>query len=187
MASTIVGICNIALTSLGANPITSLSEGSTESVLASTMYDSARRSILRIHPWNFALKRYELAQTPIAPTYGYTYAYILPADCLRLIQVLDDLDYKLENRRILTNASTVFVKGVCDITDVGLWDESFKDLIAARLRYDMAYAITRSNTQVSTAFEIYKDKLQTAKAIDASEDVPDVFGHFESNFVASRF
>lgn len=187
MADSVVGICNIALTSLGANPITDLSDGSTEAILCTSMWDNARRAALRLHPWNFALKRIELAPEATAPAFDYKYSYPLPADCLRVIQVFQNEDYKIENKRIITNKTTCFIRYVFDNTDIGSWDDSFKDLMAARMRFDLAYAITRSNTAVNTAAAILQDKLRAAKGVDASEDISEPFGQFDNSLVGVRF
>lgn len=187
MANSVVGICNIALTSLGANPITSLTDGSTEAVLCDSMWDNARRAVLRAHPWNFALKRIELAAELAQPAFDYKHSYPLPADCLRVIQVFGDSDYRIENKKIITNSDKCFVKYVFDNQDIGSWDSSFCDLVAARLRFDLAYAITRSNSSLNASSAIYQEKLRTAKGIDASEDTTELFGLFDNSLVGVRF
>jgi hypothetical protein len=187
MSDSVVGICNIALTSLGANTITSLSDGTAEAVLCDAVWDNARRAVLRMHPWNFALKRIELAAEVGIPVFDYTKSYPLPADALRVIQVFQNPDYRLEGKRIVTNASTCFVKYIYDNQDIGSWDDNFKDLMAARVRMDLAFGITRSNTAVTTANALFVEKLRVAKGIDASEDMTEPFGHFDNSLVEVRF
>lgn len=187
MADSIVGICNIALTSLGANPITNLSDGTQEAVLCESVWDNARRAVLRMHPWNFAVKRTEIAPETAPPTYDYLYSFPLPSDCLRVIQVFQNQDYRLERKRIITNASSCYVKYIYDCQDIGLWDDSFKDLMAARIRADIAYGITRSNTAIQTASAIFQNKLQVAKGVDASEDIAEPFGSYQSSLIGVRY
>lgn len=187
MADSVVGICNIALVSLGANTITSLSDGTVEAVLCDSMWDNARRAVLRLHPWNFALKRLELAPEVGTPSFDFKYTFPLPADSLRVIQVFRNPDYRVEQKKIISNTSTCFLKYVFDNQDIGSWDDSFKDLMAARMRFDLAYAITRSNTAVNTAAALYNEKLKTAKGIDASEDIQEPFGQFDNALVGVRY
>lgn len=187
MADSVVGICNIALTSLGANPINNLSDGTAEAVLCVAAWDNARRSVLRMHPWNFAIKRVELAQETIPPAYDYQYSYLLPSDSVRVVQVFGDQDYRIERKRIITNSKTCFVKYVYDSEDIGLWDDSFKDLMAARLRMDLAFGVTRSNTAIQLASSIFQDKLRVAKGVDASEDIAETFGQFDNALVGVRY
>lgn len=187
MADSVVGICNIALTSLGANPITDLSDGSTEAVLCTSMWDNARRAVLRSHPWNFAVKRIELAPEPTAPVFKYQFSYPLPADCMRVVEVYSNEDYRVENKRVITNRASCFLRFIYDNTDIGSWDDTFKDLMAARMRWDLAYAITRSNSAANLAAAIYADKLRVAKGVDASEDIAEPFGQFDNSLVGVRF
>jgi hypothetical protein len=58
MASNDYDIVNLALVRLGANRITSLSDGSVNANEANAIYSLIRDEILRDHPWNFAT-RYE--------------------------------------------------------------------------------------------------------------------------------
>lgn len=185
--SSIVSICNTALTSLGANPIVSLNDGTTEALLCDSTWSQSRRAVLRLHPWNFAIKRTELAAETTAPVYDYKYSYPLPADCIRVIQVFNNQDYRVERKRIITNSETCFVKYIYDNEDIGNWEDSFIDLMSARIRLDLAYAITRSNSSVTQASALFQEKFKLAKAIDASEDIQEPFGHFDNSLIAARF
>lgn len=184
--SSVVNICNMAVVSLGGSPITSLTDGTVESLLCNTIWNNARRATLRAHYWNFATKRTQLAVEVTTPTYGYKYSFPLPSDCLRVIEVLDDRDYKVERKRILTNSPICYIKYIFDNEDIGQWDDSFIDLLVARLRVDLAFGITRSNSTVETAEKIYQMKLRIAKGVDASEDIPDPFGLEESALIGVR-
>ena len=60
MTSTVVGLCNLALTRLGHNQISSLSENSKGATLCTLHYPQVRDALLRAHPWNFAIARRRL-------------------------------------------------------------------------------------------------------------------------------
>ncbi|UOF78036.1 tail tubular protein A [Caudoviricetes sp.] len=60
MAATSVVICNNALTLIGSRRITALSDPSKEARVCNDNYDTCRKAVLRIHPWNFACERVEL-------------------------------------------------------------------------------------------------------------------------------
>lgn len=66
MATSDVEICNSALAKLGAESITSLSDTTRRAVLCNRQYDKIRKKMLRMHPWNFAIKRVWLS--PITET-----------------------------------------------------------------------------------------------------------------------
>lgn len=60
MATNSVEICNNALTIIGSRRITALSDPSKEARACNDNYDICRKSLLRMHPWNFAMTRVEL-------------------------------------------------------------------------------------------------------------------------------
>lgn len=60
MATNSVEICNNALTLIGTRRITALSDPSKEARACNDNYDICRKSLLRMHPWNFAMSRVEL-------------------------------------------------------------------------------------------------------------------------------
>ena len=84
--STKLEIVNIALARLGESPIQSMDEGTAPSNLAKVFYDSARRSALRDYNWAFALRTLRLARLVETPV-DFLYAYSVPVDCLRVLQV----------------------------------------------------------------------------------------------------
>lgn len=86
-----VDICNLALANLGDNAsVASLDppEGSAQAEHCARFYPIARDSLLELHDWNFATKRAQLAQIA-SPWPQWTYAYVQPSDCLRVLAVLD--------------------------------------------------------------------------------------------------
>lgn len=181
-----IAICNIALTQLGANSINSLSEGSTESVTCNIYWDSARTSLLNAHPWNFAIKRVELPRETTSPLYEFKYKYTKPADCIRILQVFNDGEYRIEGNSIVTDSQSCFIKYVADITDTSAWSVGFKDAMVARMRFDLAYPLTKSSNEVATASQIYDMALRNAKAIDASEDIGDAINQFDNTLLTVR-
>lgn len=181
-----VSICNVALASLGANLINSLDEQTNEATLCNATWDNARRSTLRAHPWNFSIKRLELAPDTNAPVWGFKYSFTLPADLLRLIQVKDGIEYKVEGRKILSDNNVCFIKYVYDNEDVTSWDDMFKDLMAVRMKMELAYGVTKSSSQFDASVQLYAHKLRETKFIDSSEDIEDEIGQFDHNLIGVR-
>jgi hypothetical protein len=68
MATNSLEICNNALTLIGSRRITALSDPSREGRTCNDNYDVARKAVLRLHPWNFATDRVELAAKVITGT-----------------------------------------------------------------------------------------------------------------------
>jgi hypothetical protein len=169
MAS-VVDICNTALNQLGATTIISLTEDSKNARLCNARYTNVRDALFRVHPWNCLQKRATLAADTATPDWGYAKQFTLPSDCLRLLTVLNyDYDYKVEGRKIVTNAGSMSILYVARITDPNEYDESLRELISAALAADIAYAVTSSNPVSQTMIAIYQDKLKDARFIDATE------------------
>ncbi len=181
-----IEIINLALGRLGANDITSLEDGTTEQKLAVNAWDIARRECLRAHPWNFAIADRELSKISDYLSFEFKYAYQLPSNCLRLLQVYGDPFYKRQGRRILLNEEVCKIKYVADVIDTTTWDASFTDLVAQRLTAELAFALTKSQSTSDSNFAIYERKLRTAKFIDSTEDVQDMLGGSQSVYVGIR-
>ena len=193
MAS-VVDICNGALNQLGASTILSLTEDSKNARLCNARFTQVRASILRSHPWNCLQKRVQLAADTATPAWGFTKQYTLPADCLRLLTILDyDSDYKVEGRKILTDNSSLKILYIGRIEDPNEYDELLRETLSAALAADIAYAITSSNPLTANMYNLLRDKLREARFVDSTEgqnthpdkgmaDVMDA-----STFINSRF
>ena len=169
MAST-VDICNGALNQLGATTILSLTEDSKNARLCNSRFTQVRDGVFRSHPWNCLQKRIELAQDTTAPAWGFKYAYTLPADCLRLLRILDfDSNYKVEGRKILSNTETMKILYVSRVTDPNEYDESLRETLSAALGADIAFAVTSNNQTASNMYNLFQDKLKDARFIDSTE------------------
>ena len=169
MAS-IVGICNGALNQLGATTILSLSEDSKNARLCNSRYTQIRDALFRSHPWNCLQKRVQIAADTTAPAWGFKNAYTLPADCLRLLKILDyDSNYKVEGRKILSNTSSMKILYVARVTDPNEYDELLRETLSASLGADIAFGVTSNNQTAKNMYELFKDKLRDARFVDSTE------------------
>ena len=169
MAST-VEICNGALNQLGATTILSLTEDSKNARLCNSRYTQVRDSVFRSHPWNCLQKRVEIAADTTAPAWGFSYAYTLPADCLRLLRILDyDSNYKVEGRKILSNTSSMKILYIGRVTDPNEYDELLRETLSAALGADIAFAVTSNNQTATNMYNLFQDKLKDARFVDSTE------------------
>ena len=169
MAS-VVDICNGALNQLGATTILSLTEDSKNARLCNSRYTQVRDGVFRSHPWNCLQKRVEIAADTTAPAWGFSYAYTLPADCLRLLRILDyDSNYKVEGRKILSNTSSMKILYIARITDPNEYDELLRETLSASLAADIAFAVTSNNTTATNMYNLFQDKLKDARVVDSTE------------------
>ena len=169
MAS-VVDICNGSLNQLGATTILSLTEDSKNARLCNSRYTQVRDALFRTHPWNCLQKRIELAADTTAPAWGFTNAFTLPSDCLRLLRILDyDSNYKVEGRKILSNTSGMKILYVARITDPNQYDELLRETISASLGADIAFGITSNNQTAQNMYSLFQDKLRDARFVDSTE------------------
>ena len=189
-------IVNIALRRCGANRISNLaSDASKEGVVARDLYDEARRDLLASHNWNFAVRRASLTVLATEPSFGWDYAYTLPEQFIRLISVHPDDDddsiipYKLESmdsedRVLLCNATTVYIRYIFDEQDPVAMSSGFRDTLAWRLARDFAAALSKSTASAELAEKMHRMTLSRAKSIEGIEDYPERMA--EGDWVTAR-
>lgn len=176
-----VEICSLALEYLSDVAITSIDDPQTtpEHIMA-RWYDMTRRSLLRQHPWNFAIRRTNIARESADPAFGYTDAYTLPNDFLRFIEIKgydgesDVTDYEIEDGQLLCNNSggVLYIRYVYDATLVGKFDSLFVDVLALELAMRCCRKVTGSNDLIAGLKEILKDIKADAQTIDGQERPP---------------
>lgn len=153
-----VDICNLALGWLGANPIESLSDDSTEARLCNTNYDNCRDTTLEARNWTFATTRRELPRSPDAPDFEYSHKFLLPSDCMRVMQASDDpefrdftLDWVREEDYVLSNYTHMYIRYIMRIEDITKFSATFINAMAAQIAVALAIPIT-SKTALMDAF-----------------------------------
>ena len=166
-----VSICNRALAMLGANTITSLQDGSTESNVCNAVYADARDAVLRSHPWSCAIQRATLAQLSPKPVWGYDKAYSLPNDphCLSVLELKEDSQYRVEGRTLVCNTDTATIKFVARITDPGQFDPALVFALASRISAEVAYALTQNRTLSNDMWAMSSTALINASIYDGAE------------------
>lgn len=168
-----IDIANSALRKIGAETITSLDQGSPSANFMDDRFDEARNELLRMHPWNFATKRAELAREETAPAFEFTYFYTLPADWMRTLYAFDNdagvghFDYAEENGKIAANSEQVFLLYVYRCEDPNLMTADFREALAWRLAMDAATGLANSAGLFDRMAEGFERTLAAAKSTDA--------------------
>jgi hypothetical protein len=179
--ATEVSICSNALRRLGDDPITSLTDDTERARLCNSFYEDTRDSVLRLHPWNFAITRASLSKLSTAPAYGFANQFSLPTNpyCLRVLGMeYEDYIFKVENvathgRVLLTDEATANILYVARITDTNLFDAMFVDVLTQKLAVDLAYPVTNSTTLQTQMQKVFQQKLSEARSIDGQEGFMD--------------
>ena len=174
-----VSLCNLALSSLGAKAIASLTEDTTAGRECNRVYAHARDSELRAHPWGFARAQVKVAADSTNPVFGAAKRYLKPSDCLRILPTegqngssLQD-DFEMFGRYIHTDhTSPINLIFIQRVTDVELFDQLFKDLLVKRIANDVCEKVTQSNKKREHARFEYGEARKEARRVNAFEKPP---------------
>ena len=176
MATSEVDIANIALTQVGAATINAFTESSPEAKNANILYPASRDTVLRMHPWNSAIKRVKLSPvTGGTPPFDFENSFNLPADCLRVLGVaqaedLTDVCHKVEGRTIVTDEGTIYLKYIHRVTDVSLMDALLVEAIAHHLAWKLTVPLLENANKTQQAYGLFTQVMRQAKSVDAKED-----------------
>lgn len=174
MAASETAICNDALIEIGAGRIASLVEDSATARICSEQYAKIRDELLAAHPWNFALKRANLVASATAPTNKYSKAFVLPADCLRVLEVVDgeEIDWQREGEVLVSDTSSMQILYVAQITETGKYTPHFSRALALKLAASICYALVQSTSLKEMLEKKAEHTLSQARSFDAQEGAP---------------
>ena len=174
-----VDICNLALDYLNVDPISTITDPTDKiGKLCARWYDNTRKSVLRMHTWNFAMKRATLAKDTAAPLHGYTTQYTLPSDYIRIVSVGEDncyQDYGLEGRKLLlndTDSTGLKIRYVYNSLNVEQYDPLFVELFALSLAYNISYPLSGNINVMRTVKDMLDEKMRAALGVDGQERKP---------------
>lgn len=173
MALSEVEICNDALIIVGASTISTLSDNTKEAIICNEQYEKVRDQLLQSHPWNFAMKRAEIAADVSLPSgsWDWDYAFTLPTDCLRIIKVQseDYTDWAVEGGKIMSNTSPLRILYIRKETDTTLFSKGFEKALAYAIANRVGYALTQSSTLMTKIRTDFDDALSEARSYDGQE------------------
>jgi len=175
MATSIIEICNSALQGLKRERIMALTDNSEEANLCNQIWPGVRDMVLACHPWNSAMTLAQLQQSATAPAWKWDFAYPLPADCLRVFEVvgIDQMavaDWEIQGRDILCDEDApVYISYARREEDPQKYDPGLCEVLIAALQARLAYPLTASVTAQQAAETLYQNRLRDARGIDARQ------------------
>ncbi len=181
MASSVVSICNQALTLLGDTTVTEVfpPDEIKGARLCNTHYEAVRDAMTREHQWNCAMVRAQIAALGTTPINGYLVQYQRsesPFD-IRVWSVneipeenVPTMPFKVEGRLILTDESApIKVRFAKRMTNPAEMDSLFEEALAFRLAARLAYPLTGSRQMAEDMFNLYINLRSTATGADGQE------------------
>jgi len=177
MADTKVDICARALIMIGAQPISSFDDGSTEALVASNIYENITQSILCRHRWRFATEQQQLSLLASAPTGRYEYAYQLPSspDLLQLntITVADvPIEYSRYGDKVFVNgydSQSALIADYIFRQDESEFPAYFKLGLEYTLASIFAGSVARDAAMIKQFSDLAERQILIAKNTDSQE------------------
>lgn len=198
--SSVVSICNLALSNIGKNNINDLSERTAEARACKQFYDHVRDTLLQVYPWRFAGKTAALPALTNDRPGQWARAYSRPSDCLKIRwvrpeysltnpcpQLLQDEiahPYDTEGDVIYCNLSPAFLRYTFRLTDPSRYPPMFVEALSWHLSTRLAMPMTKD---VKLRADCYSTALamQGAAAEADANEVRETSDH-ESELVRER-
>jgi hypothetical protein len=157
-----VSICSQALLLLGANEITSFSDGTAPSAICNKLYPRVKSQTLGMYPWSFTLKKTQLGQLTSTPTNVYSKEYQLPTDMflgvpravyasLSTGNLPKITDYEIQGDKLLTNETTI----VIDYQQL-VAESAMPSYFVQMMIYQMAWHLAEPVTDQTTKSDYWK-------------------------------
>ena len=176
MPFTDVELCAQALVRLGAQPISSLADGTAEATVAQRLYALIRDALLSTHPWTFATMQVALASVGQPASDDYSFRFALPAGCLRVISVGagragSGIDYRVQGDEILANQPSITL--TCQVRPPEAeFPAFFSAALVARLAAEFCLPVTESASRAELLRRQADLELRQARLIDSQQSTP---------------
>lgn len=168
-----VQICNLALLKFGNITINSLEDNTAQAQACKELYPLMRDELMSLHEWNFALARADISpELQATPAFQYDFAYQLPADCLRVVELYGtEAKWAREGNEFLTNQEEeIFIRYIKKVTTTGAFSQVFVNSLAVRLAGELVAKIKEDkNMRLELLNELERVILPEAFRINAIE------------------
>lgn len=178
VAVTKTNIINLALQACGVTRVGSVRDSELAEE-ADFCYPHMKRGELRQNGWAFARKRKLLPASSVTPAFGFSTAFPLPVDCIRIIKpTRQNLDWVLEVHEeqlcILTNqdSAPARLKYIWDAAE-NLFDPLFSEMLAYRIAWHIAEKATQSNSKRDALKDMYIMFRREARKVNGFEKIPE--------------
>tara|TARA_Y100000401_G_scaffold115478_1_gene119272 strand:- start:1344 stop:1928 length:585 start_codon:yes stop_codon:yes gene_type:complete len=189
VADTALKIVNRGFILIGASPITSFTDGSTEATIATNMYEDIVRTALCNTRWRFSTNQATLNLLSDAPTGRYDRAYQLPSSSLMIhaITVNDNLiDYQIYGDKAYAN-TTASDSLIADFT-FRAGEDKFPSYFTLAVEYSLAVAfatsVARDGPMAQSMTVIASQAMAKARSLDAQQQTTRKLS--TSRFVTNR-
>ena len=173
-ANSPVDIASRALILIGAEPITSFGDGTTESLITSNLYEDIAQTALVNARWRFATNQSVLNLLTDAPTGRYDKAYQLPTDTLMVhaVTINDNVvDYQIYGDKIYadtTDNDIVIADYSYRASEVD-WPSYFSLAVEYALAVPLSFSLARDANLASLMQQQATALMAKARSIDSQQ------------------
>jgi len=173
-SDTAIDICNRGLIFIGAEPITSFDDGTTEARVAANIYEDVVQTSLTNARWRFATNQEALNRLTDAPTARFDLAYQQPNDTLivHAITVNDNpIEYQIYGDMIYADTTTTDTV-VADYTfrqEEQFFPSYFVMAVAYGLAQVFATSIARDGSLTQTMATLADAAMRKARSVDSQQ------------------
>lgn len=173
-ANSPIDICSRALILIGADPITSFDEGTTEALVSVNMYEDIARASLVNTRWRFSTNQAVLNLLSDAPTGRYDRAYQLPNDYLMVHAVTVEelpIEYNIYGNKVYadTSASDIVIADYTYRAEEQDWPSYFSVAVEYALATVFATSIARDSQLASLMQSAATQTMAKARSLDAQQ------------------
>ena len=143
---------------------------------AQSIFETVAKSALRSFPWGFATTFAVLtANSNVAP-HGFSHAYTIPADCLRVVDVRQHNDLRAPKGRFVVSGKLLYANvSPCNARYVRAdlnpadWPDDFCDAVSCRIAAEIANLSAQTVSMTAGLLQMSQLALAQAQAIDSTE------------------
>ncbi len=162
---------------IGAQPISSFTDGSTEALVSNNIYNDIAEASLTRHRWRFATTQSTLSLLTNTPTGRYDYAYQMPTspEVLQIISItVNDyvIPYSRYQNYIYVNtygSTSSLVMDYIYKVDEAYFPPHFRLALEYELASVFAGSVARDSSMIKQFKELSERQFLVAKNIDSAE------------------
>ena len=205
--TSVTDIANAACRRLGVQRISSIDDENKRAEVLKDLYPLVRDELLDAGFWNFAMRRAQLSKLSQGPDFGWTNAFSLPTNYLRMYRVssskfkggsghlpeffatsfANNPAFVIEGNQLLTDLSGVYCVYTSKVTDSSLFSRGFVKALYLKLAAEAAYSLTQDRNLTNDLTQEARTWLEDIRSRDSmSDNDPDDQPEF-SSLIAPRF
>jgi hypothetical protein len=161
-----VQICNLALARLGDARINALTDATAQAQFCSLFYEQTLGELQSEFDWQFC-RTLATATATTAPAFGYSSAYSLPSDFLRLLRVNGiDEDENFGQWEIVSGTlhtslpAPVQIDYIARVTDTTKFPPVFIEIFSSKLAANLAMPLTGSKELFAQMADVFSANIQ---------------------------